>query len=113
MRCYQHSRERRIEDGEVGGPDVSTLRRWVKALSVPLSILFLFLSALKHSMSAANRYSAIIFLSASLSMQRLIKPLAGHETLSPTMPVTDNLNQANGVVFSQQSLNFYNQEHPP
>lgn len=113
LRSYQYSRECRIEDGEVGGPDVSTLRRWVKALSAPLSILLMFLSALKQSMAAANPHSAVIFLSASLVIQLLTKPLVGHDTLSPTMPVTDNLNQANGVVFSRQNLNFYNQEHPP
>lgn len=113
MRSYQHSRECRIEDGECGGPDVSTLRRWLKVLSVPLSILFLFLSALKQSMAAATPPSAVMFLSASLLIQLLTKPSAGQNTLSPTMPVTDNLNQANDVVFSQQNLNFYNQEHPP
>ena len=113
MRSYQYSRECRIEDGEVGGPNVSTLRRWVKALSAPLSILLMFLSALKQSMAAANSHSAVIFLSASLVIQLLTKPLVGHDTLSPTMPVTDNLNQANGVVFLRQNLNFYNQEHPP
>ncbi len=113
FRKYEHSRERRIDDGEDGGPDVSTLRRWLKALSAPLSILLMFLSALKQSMAAANPHSAVIFLSASLVIQLLTKPLVVHDTLSPTMPVTDNLNQANGVVFSRQNLNFYNQEHPP
>lgn len=113
LRQYQHNRELRIEDGEDGGPDVSTLRRWLKALSAPLSILLLFLSAMKRSMAAARPYSAIIFLSASLVIQLLTRSLVGHDTLSPTMPVTDNLNQANGVVFSRQNLNFYNQEHPP
>ena len=113
MRNYQYSRECRIEDGEVGGPDVSTLRRWVKALSSPLSILLLFLSALKQSMAAANPHSAVVFLSASPAIQLLTKALAVHDTLSPTVPVTDNLNQANGVVFLRQNLNFYNQEQPP
>ena len=64
-------------------------------------------------MAAASPYSAVIFLSASLVIQLLTKPLAVHDTLSPTVPVTDNLNQANGVVFSRQNLNFYNQEQPP
>lgn len=45
LRNYQHARERRIEDGEAGGPDVSTLRHWLKKLSDPASILSLFLSA--------------------------------------------------------------------
>jgi hypothetical protein len=113
LRSYQHSRERRIEDGEIGGPDVSTLRRWLKALSAPLSILLLFLSTLKRSMAAAKPHSAVIFLSASLAIQLLTKSLAGYNILSPTMPVTDNLNQSNGVVFLRPNLNFYNQEHPP
>lgn len=113
LRNYEHSRECLIEDGKCGGPDVSTLRRWVKLLSVPLSILFLFLSALKQSMAAANPHPAVVFLLDSLAIQFLTRPLAGHDTLSPTMPVTDTLNQANNVVFSQQNLNFYNQEHPP
>jgi transcriptional regulator with XRE-family HTH domain len=63
LRSYQHSRECRIENGGCGGPDVSTLRRWLKALSVPLSILFLFLSAIKQSMAAATPPSAVMFLS--------------------------------------------------
>jgi len=113
FRKYQHGRERRIDDGEDGGPDVSTLRRWLKTLSASFSILLLFLSTLKQSTAAANPHSAVIFLSASLVIQLLTKPLVGHATLSPTMPVTDNLNQANSVVFLRQNLNFYNQEHPP
>ncbi len=64
-------------------------------------------------MAAANLYSSAVFQSASLAVRLLTRPLAGHATLSPTMPVTDNLNQANGVVFLQQNLNFYNQEQPP
>jgi hypothetical protein len=113
LRKYQHSRERRIDDGEDGGPDVSTLRRWLKKLATPLSILLLFLSARKHFMAAANRYFMVIFLSASLMIQLLMKPLAGHDTLSPTTTVTEHLNQVKGVVSLQQNLNFYNQEHPP
>lgn len=113
FRKYQHNRERLIDDGEDGGPDVSTLRRWLKSIATPFSILLLFLSALKQSMAAANPHYAVIFLSASLVIQLLAKSLAGRDTLSPTMPVTDNLNQVNGVVSSQQNLNFYNQEHPP
>ena len=113
FRKYQHGRERRIDDGEDGGPDVSTLRRWLKTLSASFSILLLFLSTLKQSTAAANPHSAVIFLSASLVIQLLTKPLVGHATLSPTMPVTDNLNQSNSVVFLRQNLNFYNQEHPP
>ena len=113
FRKYQHGRERRIDDGEDGGPDVSTLRRWLKTISASFSIFLLFLSTLKQSTASANPHSAVIFLSALLVIQLLTKPLVGHATLSPTMPVTDNLNQANSVVFLRQNLNFYNQEHPP
>lgn len=113
FRKYQHGRERRVDDGEDGGPDVSTLRRWLKSLAGPVAVLLLFLSARKPFMAAANLYSSAVFQSASLAVQLLTRPLAEHATLSPTMPVTDNLNQANGVVFLQPNLNFYNQEQPP
>jgi len=113
LRNYQHGRERRIEDGESGGPDVSTLRRWLKSLSVPVSILSLFLSAQEQLLATASALIMVILLAASLATKLLARTLSGYNTLSPKAPVTDPTNQANGVVSSQNDLNFYNQEHPP
>lgn len=113
LRDYQHARERRIEDGEAGGPDVSTLRRWLKMLSDPASILSLFLSARERLPSTEARLIMVILLVASFATKLLIMPSAEHDTLSPKAPVTDEVNQAIYGASSQNELNFYNQEHPP
>lgn len=113
LRNYQHSRERRIEDGESGGPDVSTLRRWLKSLSVPVSILSLFLSAQEQLLATESAIIMVVLLAVSLATQLLARPLAARDTLSPKAPVTAPTNQANGGVSSQNDHNFYNQEHPP
>jgi len=57
---YQHARENRIENGQVTGPEVSSLRRWIKKLSDPQSILSLFLSAHRMLSSAEMRLIAVI-----------------------------------------------------
>lgn len=110
---YQHGRERRIEDGKSGGPDVSTLRRWLKSLSVPVSILSLFLSAQEQLLATESANTMVVLLAASLATQLLARTLSERQPLSPIAPVTDPTNQANGGVSSQNDLDFYNQEHPP
>ncbi|NCB85767.1 MAG: hypothetical protein EOM44_14945 [Bacteroidia bacterium] len=110
---YQHGRERRIEDGESGGPDVSTLRRWLKSLFAPVSILSLFLSAQEQPLSTESADIMVVLLVASLATQLLERTLSGRQPLSPKAPVTDPTNQSNGGVSSQNDLNFYKQEHPP
>ena len=113
LRNYQHTRERRIDDGEAGGPDVSTLRHWLKRLSDPASILSLFLSARERLPATAARLTMVVLLVASFATQLLIMPSAEHDTLSPKVPVTDSINQPNNGASSQNDLNFYKQEHPP
>jgi len=113
LRNYQHARERRIEDGEAGGPDVSTLRCWLKKLSDPASILALFLSARKRLPATEARLIMAVLLVASFATQLLVIPSAEHDKLSPKAPVTDSINQANDGASSQNDLYFYNQEHPP
>ncbi len=113
LRNYEHARERRIEDGENSGPEVSTLRRWLNRISDPVSILSLFLSAQKQFLATANHRIMVVLLVASLATQLLAMPLAEHDTLSPTAPVTDSLNQVKGDMSSQNDLDFYKQEHPP
>lgn len=113
LRNYQHARERLIEDGEAGGPDVSTLRCWLKKLSDPASILSLFLSARKMFPATEALFIMAVLLATSFATQLLVMPSAEHDTLSPKAQVTDLQNQANDGVSSQKDLNFYNQEHPP
>lgn len=110
---YQHARENRIEDGQVTGPEVSSLRRWIKKLSDPRSILSLFLSARRMLSSAERRLIAVIFLSMPLAIQLLAAPLPVQENSSPIAPVTSSLNQVKGDAVAQNDLNFYPQEHPP
>lgn len=110
---YQHERERRIDDGEISGPDVSTVRRWLIKLSDPVSILSLFLSAQKQLQASSKHFITVALLAASLASQHLTLPLLLQNSLSPTAPVTNDLNQVNGGVSSQNDPNFYNQEHPP
>lgn len=113
MGQYKCDRELRIEDGESGGPDVSTLRRWLRKLSEPASVLSLFLSAKKQLTAPINPPIMVVFLAISLATQLLKMPLASQGDSSPTAQVTENLNRVNGCVSSQKDQNFYNQEHPP
>lgn len=110
---YQHVRENRIEDGQVTGPEVSSLRRWIKKLSDPQSILSLFLSARRMLSSAERRLITVIFLSMPLAIQLLAAPLLAQGHSSPIAPVTSFLNQVNGDAVAQNDLNFHPQEHPP
>lgn len=110
---YQHARENCIEDGQVTGPEVSSLRRWIKKLSDPQSILSLFLSARRMLSSAERRLIAVIFLSMPLAIQLLAAPLLAQGNSSPIAPVTSFLNRVNGDAVAQNDLNFYPQEHPP
>ncbi|MEW6710665.1 MAG: hypothetical protein AB1403_12640 [Candidatus Riflebacteria bacterium] len=110
---YQHARENRIEDGQATGPEVSSLRRWIKKLSDPQSILSQFLSARRMLSSAERRLIAVIFLTMPLAIQLLAAPLLAQKKSSPIAPVTSSLNQVNGDAVSQNDLNFYPQEHPP
>jgi len=113
LRNYQHARERRIDDGEAAGPDVSTLRRWLKSLADPASILSLLLSARKRLPSTNAQLMMVVLLAASLATQLLAMPSAVQDESSPKEPVTDLQNQANDGAASQRDLDFYNQEHPP
>ena len=110
---YQHARENRIEDGQVTGPEVTSLRRWIKKLSDPQSILSLFLSARRMLSSTERRLIAVIYQTMPLALQLLAEPLLAQENSSPKAPVTDLQNQANDGASSQKDLDFYNQEHPP
>jgi len=110
---YQHARERRIDDGEAAGPDVSTLRRWLKILADPASILSLLLSARKRLPPTNGQLMMVVLLAASLAIQLLELHSATQDMLSPKAPVTDLQNQANDGASSQKDLDFYNQEHPP
>lgn len=113
LRVYQHAREHRIDEGETAGPDVSTLRRWIKSLADLASFLSLVLSARKRLPAAASRLITVVLLTASLTTQLLTGFFAEQKVLSPKVPVTDPQNQANDGVSSQKDLDFYNQEHPP
>lgn len=110
---YQHARENRIEDGQVTGPEVSSLRRWIKILSDSQSILSLFLSARRMLSSAERRLITVVFLSMPLAIQLLAAPLLAQKNSSPIAPVTSSLSQVNGDAVAQNDLNFYPQEHPP
>lgn len=113
MSRYQFDRELRIEDGESGGPDVSTLRRWLRKLSEPASVLSLFLSAKKQFIAPINPPIMVVFLVISLATQLLGMPLGSQDDSSPTLPVTGHLNRVNGCVSLQKDDNFNSQEHPP
>jgi len=113
LRVYQHIRERRVDDGEAGGPDVSTLRRWLKTLADPASVLSLFLSARKRLLTTDSQFIMVVLLTAALATQLLATPLTRRAALSPKAPVTATQNQANDGASSQKDLDFYNQEHPP
>lgn len=113
MSQYQCDREFRIEDGESGGPDVSTLRRWLRKLSEPASVLSLFLSAKKQFIAPINPPIMVVFLVISLATQLLEMPLGPENYSSPTLPVTEHSNRVNGCVSSQKDDNFNYQEHPP
>ena len=110
---YQHARENRIEDGQATGPEVSSLRRWIKKLSDPQSILSLFLSARRVLSSTERRLIAVIYLTMPLALRLLAEPLLAQENSSPIAPVTSSLNQVNGDAVVKNDLNFYPQEHPP
>ncbi len=110
---YQHLRERRIEDQEAAGPDVSTLRRWVNSLNNPSSQLSLFLSAREKLALSDNRFITVISLLASLVTKLLEIPLPARKFLSPILQVTESLKRVNGVSVTQNNLNFNPQEHPP
>ena len=110
---YQHTRENCIEDGKEAGPDVSSLRRWIKNLFNPQSMLSLFLSAYRQSLVADRSLIMVVSLTVSLTTQLLVMPLAIQDVSSPIVPVTDSSNQANGCVVTQNDLNFHMQEHPP
>lgn len=110
---YQYDRERQIDEGKSGGPDVSTLRCWIKSLSRPVSILSLFLSAQKRFLAAESTLIMVVLLAAYLATQLLADTLSECKCLSPKAPVTKLLNQANDISVIQKINNFYLQEHPP
>jgi hypothetical protein len=110
---YQHARENLIEDGQITGPEVSSLRRWIKKLSDPQSILSLFLSARRVLSSTERRLIAVIYLTMPLALRLLAEPLLAQENSSPIAPVTSSLNQVNGDAVVKNDLKFYPQEHPP
>ena len=112
FKTYQHARETRIEDGKDAGPDVSTLRRWVKKFSDLSSLLSLLNSAFQMPRPCEFLIRAV-HLTPLLPSQLLSwLPTTCNES-SPKMPVTSDSNRANGCSSLEKSLNFYNQEHPP
>jgi hypothetical protein len=113
LRSYQHRRERRIEDGEDSGPDVSTLRGWLCRLSDPASILSIFLSARQILVPSERHLIMVVLLVASFASQLLTMTLEAQDNSSPITPVTSSKFQDKNDVVTQNDLNFYNQEHPP